>query len=132
MAENKKFTKLINSDGTKQAVALDKVSFDAQTKKLTLYSSVDNSIKEETTIPASEVDTTLSQSGLAADAKVTGNAVKDVVKVGGTASSFTCIIVGTQEEEVELVEQAEFDELEQRVTAVEQKVIELNNDIIII
>lgn len=109
MAENKKFTKLINSDGTKQAVALDKVSFDEQTKKLTLYSSVDNSIKEETTIPASEVDTTLSQSGLAADAEVTGNAVKDVVKVGGTASSFTGIIVGTQEEEIELVEQKDFD-----------------------
>lgn len=76
MAENKKFTRLINSDGTKQAVALDKISFDEQTKKLTLYSSVDNSIKEETTIPASEVDTTLSKSGSAADAKVTGNAIK--------------------------------------------------------
>lgn len=132
MAENKKFTKLINSDGTKQAVALDKVSFDAQTKKLTLYSSVDNSIKEETTIPASEVDTTLSKSGQAADAKTTGDAVKDVVKVGGTASSFTGIIVGTQEEEVELVEQAEFDELKERVDAIDEKVIELKNDIIII
>ena len=111
MANNIKFTKFISSDGTKQAVALDKIKFDEQTKKLTLYSSTDESIKEETIIPASdiEVDNSLSREGKAADAASTGDAIKDIVKIGNNTSDFTSVIVSNESDEVELVEQSVFD-----------------------
>ena len=52
MPDRVKFTKL--TKGTKEALALDKVNYDQNTHKLTLYSSVDDSFKEETTIPIGE------------------------------------------------------------------------------
>lgn len=56
MAEKEvvKFTKFSNDE--RDAVALDKVSFNNSTGKLTLYSSFQNTIKEEVTIPAEVTD----------------------------------------------------------------------------
>ena len=56
MAEKEvvKFTKFSNDE--RDAVALDKVSFNDSTGKLTLYSSFQNTIKEEVTIPAEATD----------------------------------------------------------------------------
>lgn len=70
-----KLTKL--TDGTKEALALNKINYDSETKKLTLYSSEDNNFKEETTISV-ETDTTLSERGVPADAWATGSAIASV------------------------------------------------------
>ena len=70
-----KLTKL--TDGTKEALALNKINYDSETKKLTLYSSEDNNFKEETTISV-ETDTTLSERGAPADAWATGSAIASV------------------------------------------------------
>ena len=65
------------TDGTKEALALNKINYDSETKKLTLYSSEDNNFKEETTISV-ETDTTLSERGVPADAWATGSAIASV------------------------------------------------------
>lgn len=70
-----KLTKL--TDGTKEALALNKINYDSETKKLALYSSEDNNFKEETTISV-ETDTTLSERGVPADAWATGSAIASV------------------------------------------------------
>lgn len=44
-----KFTKFINDE--REALALNKIKFDVDEKKLSLYSSENNAIKEETTLP---------------------------------------------------------------------------------
>lgn len=44
-----KFTRFINDE--KEAVALDKIKFNVDEKKIRLYSSVNNNIKEETVLP---------------------------------------------------------------------------------
>ena len=82
--EKVKFRKFVNNE--REALALDKVSFDASTNTLTMYSSFDPSIKEETNIPVSnvELDTDLEQSGKAADAKAVGDAVRAVKAMIGT------------------------------------------------
>lgn len=79
-----KFRKFVNNE--REALALDKVDFDSSTNTLTMYSSFDPTIKEETTIPISnvELDTALEQSGKAADAKATGDAVRAVRAMIGT------------------------------------------------
>lgn len=111
MPDRVKFTNFTNANGSKQAVALDKISFDPETKKLTMYSSIDETIKEETTIPATdvEVDDTLAIEGKAADSKVAGDAIKDVIQIGGTPSKFTGMVISSTSEEVDLVEQSAFD-----------------------
>lgn len=75
-----KFTKFEND--TKEALALDKLSFDSATNKLTAYSSSNNNIKEEVTLPIVDVDNTLTQQDAAADAKVVGDSI-------GTLNSLT-------------------------------------------
>ena len=79
-----KFKKFVNNE--REALALDKVDFNSSTNTLTMYSSFDPTIKEETTIPISnvELDTALEQSGKAADAKATGDAVRAVRAMIGT------------------------------------------------
>ena len=78
MPEKVKFRKF--SNGQKEALALDKVNYDTSTNTLTLYSSFDSSIKEETTIPISsiELDTELETRGQAADAKAVGDAIQNI------------------------------------------------------
>lgn len=78
MPEKVKFRKF--SNGQKEALALDKVNYDTSTNTLTLYSSFDSSIKEETTIPISsiELDTGLETRGKAADAKAVGDAIQNI------------------------------------------------------
>lgn len=59
---------------------------------------------------AVETDTSLSVSGAPADAKVTGDAINNIVFVGTEASdSHTQVIVSPNSQEIELVTQAEFD-----------------------
>ena len=70
-----KLTKL--TDGTKEALVLNKINYDSETKKLTLYNSEDNNFKEETTISV-ETDTTFSERGVPADAWATGSAIASV------------------------------------------------------
>lgn len=85
MAEKVKFRKFVNEE--REALALDKVSFDPSTNTLTLYSSFDPTIKEETTIPTTGVEIEsggLSQSGKAADAKVVGDALKNLQNLIGS------------------------------------------------
>lgn len=80
-----KFTKFSNSE--RDAVALDKVSFDATNNTLTLYSSFNSSIKEETIIPTTNVEIEsggLTQRGKAADAKVVGDALRNLQNLIGT------------------------------------------------
>ena len=79
-----KFRKFSNNE--RDALALDKVSFNSNTNTLTLYSSLNSSIKEETTIPVSsvELDTQLETHGKAADAKAVGDAVRAVRAMIGT------------------------------------------------
>lgn len=79
-----KFTKFSNSE--RDAVALDKVSFDATNNTLTLYSSFDNTIKEQTVIPTSSIDldTELVTHGKAADAKAVGDAIRNAVSMIGS------------------------------------------------
>lgn len=79
-----KFRKFSNDE--RDALALDKVKFDSNTNTLTLYSSLDASIKEETTIPVSgvELDDQLETRGKAADAKAVGDAVRAVRAMIGT------------------------------------------------
>lgn len=74
------------SNDERDAFALDKVKFDSNTNTLTLYSSLDASIKEETTIPVSgvELDDQLETRGKAADAKAVGDAVRAVRAMIGT------------------------------------------------
>lgn len=74
------------SNDERDALALDKVKFDSNTNTLTLYSSLDASIKEETTIPVSgvELDDQLETRGKAADAKAVGDAVRAVRAMIGT------------------------------------------------
>ena len=78
------FRKVSNNE--RDALALDKVSFNSNTNTLTLYSSLNSSIKEETTIPVSsvELDTQLETHGKAADAKAVGDAVRAVRAMIGT------------------------------------------------
>lgn len=75
-----KFTKFEND--TKEALALDKLSYDSTTNKLTAYSSSNNNIKEEVTLPIVDVDDTLTQQDAAADAKAVGDSI-------GTLNSLT-------------------------------------------
>ena len=87
MADTKdkvKFRKFVSNE--REAYALDKVSFDKRTNTFTLYSSLDPTIKEETTIPSSEIelDSTLEEYGKAADAKAVGDAVRGVKAMIGT------------------------------------------------
>lgn len=79
-----KFTKFSNSE--RDAVALDKVSYNANNNTLTLYSSFDNTIKEETVIPTPSIDldTDLEVRGKPADAKATGDAIRAVRAMIGT------------------------------------------------
>lgn len=59
---------------------------------------------------AVETDTSLSVSGAPADAKVTGDAINNIVYVGTEASdSHTQVIVSPNSQEIELVTQTEFD-----------------------
>ena len=82
--EKVKFKKFVNNE--REALALDKVSFDSSSNTLTLYSSLDPTIKEETTIsvPNVELDTNLEERGKAADAKAVGDAVRAVRAMIGT------------------------------------------------
>ena len=82
--EKVKFKKFVNNE--REALALDKVSFDSSSNTLTLYSSLDPTIKEETTIsvPNVELDTNLEERGKAADAKAVGDAVRTVRAMIGT------------------------------------------------
>ena len=82
--EKVKFRKFVNNE--REALALDKVSFDSSKNTLTLYSSLDPTIKEETTIPVSnvELDTMLEELGKAADAKAVGDAIRAVKAMIGT------------------------------------------------
>lgn len=82
--EKAKFKKFVNDE--REALALDKVSFDSSSNTLTLYSSLDPTIKEETTIsvPSVELDTNLEERGKAADAKAVGDAVRTVRAMIGT------------------------------------------------
>lgn len=59
---------------------------------------------------AVETDTSLSVSGAPADAKVTGDAINNIVYVGTAASdSHTQVLVSPNSQEIELVTQTEFD-----------------------
>ena len=82
--EKIKFRKFI--DNGYEALALDKINFDSSNNKLTLYSSFDPTIKEETTItlPNIELDTELKDRGKAADAKSVGDAILAVQSMIGT------------------------------------------------
>ena len=82
--EKIKFRKFI--DNGYEALALDKINFDSSNNKLTLYSSFDPAIKEETTItlPNIELDTELKDRGKAADAKSVGDAILAVQSMIGT------------------------------------------------
>lgn len=82
--EKVKLKKFVNNE--REALALDKVSFDSSSNTLTLYSSLDPTIKEETTIsvPNVELDTNLEERGKAADAKAVGDAVRAVRAMIGT------------------------------------------------
>ena len=82
--EKVKLKKFVNNE--REALALDKVSFDSSSNTLTLYSSLDPTIKEETTIsvPNVELDTNLEERGKAADAKAVGDAVRTVRAMIGT------------------------------------------------
>lgn len=84
-----KFRKFVTSE--REAYALDKVDFDKNTNTLTMYSSLDPTIKEETTIPSSsvELDQTLEEHGKAADAKAVGDAVRSVKAMIGTPLTAT-------------------------------------------
>ena len=94
-----KFRKFSNDE--RDALALDKIKFDSNTNTLTLYSSLDASIKEEATIPVSEVelDTQLETRGKAADAKAVGDAVRSVKAMIGaplTASQASDMVDNTK------------------------------------
>ena len=76
-----KFTKFTN--GTREALALNKISYDPETKRLTLYSSDDDTFKEQTTIPV-EVDDSLSEYGTPADARAVGVAINGIKALIGS------------------------------------------------
>ena len=82
--EKVKFRKFVNNDC--EALALDKVNFDSSNNTLTLYSSFDPTIKEQTVIsmPTVELDSDLEERGKAADAKAVGDAVRAVKAMIGT------------------------------------------------
>lgn len=82
--EKVKLRKIVTNE--REAFALDKVSFDSFNNTLTLYSSFDPTIKEETTIsiPTVELDSDLEERGKAADAKAVGDAVRAVKAMIGT------------------------------------------------
>ena len=82
--EKVKLKKFVNNE--REALALDKVSFDSSSNTLTLYSSLDPTIKEETiiSVPNIELDTNLEERGKAADAKAVGDAVRTVRAMIGT------------------------------------------------
>lgn len=81
MADKVKLRKIAN--GEREAFVLDKISYDSSNNILSMYSSLDSTMKEETPINISniEVDTTLSQSGKAADAKVVGDRLDNKVNI---------------------------------------------------
>lgn len=82
--EKVKLKKFVNNE--REALALDKVSFDSSSNTLTFYSSLDPTIKEETiiSVPNIELDTNLEERGKAADAKAVGDAVRAVRAMIGT------------------------------------------------
>lgn len=81
MADKVKLRKIANDE--REAYVLDKISYDSSNNILSMYSSLDSSMREETPINISniEIDTTLAQSGKAADAKVVGDKLNGKVNV---------------------------------------------------
>jgi len=80
---NIKFTNFSNGDV--RALALDKFRYNSSTNKLEFYSSIDDTIKEEIGIPnVTAPDTTLTQSGQSADAKVVGDIIGTVYSNAST------------------------------------------------
>ena len=82
--EKVKLRKIVTNE--REAFALDKVNFDSSNNTLTLYSSFDPTIKEQTVIsmPTVELDSDLEERGKAADAKAVGDAVRAVKAMIGT------------------------------------------------
>lgn len=97
MADKVKLRKIAN--GEREAFVLDKISYDSSNNILSMYSSLDSTMREETPINISniEVDTTLSQSGKAADAKVVGDRFENIFTEEATGNLFdkTTAITGS-------------------------------------
>lgn len=88
-----KFTEF--DDGMNQAVALDKLSYDSETETLTAFSSVDPTVKEEVTIPQTDVDSELDEtSENPVQNKVVAEAINTLmpIRLGTDTNGKFCII----------------------------------------
>ena len=104
MADKVKLRKIAN--GEREAFVLDKISYDSSNNILSMYSSLDSTMREETPINISniEVDTTLSQSGKAADAKVVGDRLNNKVNVENGKSLSTNDYTNADKKKVDDIE----------------------------